>query len=186
MGEFALFKARGADIDPTLVGFEDWFMARPGQLGPSETAIADRLPPQVRRTFYAGGLPVPPGMDRRYRDSYGAMLRMVKAMYDAGVPVVAGTDASPVGFALFRELELYVQAGIPALGVLQLATIGAARVMHHDDERGSIAVGKLADLVLTEGDPTQRISDIRRTSLVVKNGTIHRPAELYGALGVKP
>jgi len=182
----ALFKARGADIDPTLVGFEDWFMARPGQLGPSETAIADRLPPQVRRTFYAGGLPVRPGMDRRYRDSYGAMLRMVKAMYDAGVPVVAGTDASPVGFALFRELELYVQAGIPALGVLQLATIGAARVMHHDDERGSIAVGKLADLVLTEGDPTQRISDIRRTSLVVKNGTIYRPAELYGALGVKP
>jgi imidazolonepropionase-like amidohydrolase len=182
----ALFKARGADIDPTLVAFEDWFTARPGQLGPSETAIADRMPPQVRRSFYAGGLPVPPGMDQRYRDSYAAMLRMVKAMYDAGVPVVAGTDAFPMGLALFRELELYVQAGIPAPRALQLATIGAARIMHHDDERGSIAVGKLADLVLVEGDPTQRISDIRRTSLVVKNGTVYRPAELYGALGVKP
>jgi imidazolonepropionase-like amidohydrolase len=182
----ALFKARGADIDPTLVAFEDWFTARLGQLGPSETAIVDRMPPQVRRTFYAGGLPVPPGMDRRYRDSYGAMLRMVKAMDDAGVPVVAGTDARPAGFALFRELELYVQAGIPAPRVLQLTTIGAARVMHHDDERGSIAVGKLADLVVIDGDPTLRISDIRRTSLVVKNGTIYRPAELYGALGVKP
>jgi imidazolonepropionase-like amidohydrolase len=182
----ALFKARGVDIDPTLVAFEDWFTARPGQLGPSEVAIADRMPPQVRRSFYQGGLPVPTGMDQRYRDSYGAMLHMVRAMYDAGVPIVAGTDASPVGFALFRELELYVQAGIPAPQVLQLATIGAARVMHHDDERGSIATGKLADLVLVDGDPTRRISDIRGTWLVVKNGLVYRPAELYAAVGVKP
>ncbi len=182
----SLLEARGTDIDPTLVAFEDWFTARPGQLGPSETAIADRMPPQVRRTFYAGGLPVPSGKDQRYRDSYGAMLRMVKAMYDAGVPVVAGTDAAPLGFALFRELELYAQAGIPARRVIQLATLGAARIMHHDAERGSIAVGKLADLVLVDGDPTQRISDIRRTSLVVKNGIVYRPAELYGVLGVRP
>ena len=182
----SLLKARGTDIDPTLVAFEDWFTARPGQLGPSETAIADRMPPQVRRTFYAGGLPVPSGKDQRYRDSYGAMLRMVKAMYDAGVPIVAGTDAAPLGFALFRELELYAQAGIPPRRVIQLATLGAARIMHHDAERGSVAVGKLADLVLVDGDPTQRISDIRRTSLVVKDGIVYRPAELYGALGVKP
>jgi imidazolonepropionase-like amidohydrolase len=182
----ALFKARHADIDPTLVAFEDWFTARPGQLGPSETAIADRLPPQVRRGFYGGGLPVPAGMDQRYRDSFDAMLHMVRAMYDAGVPVVAGTDAFPVGFALFRELELYVQAGIPAPKVLQLATLGAARIMRHDDERGSIAVGKLADLVITDGNPSQRIRDVRRTWLVVKNGTIYQPAELYRALGVTP
>ena len=182
----ALFKARHADIDPTLVAFEDWFTARPGQLGPSETVIADRMPPQVRRGFYGGGLPVPPGLDQRYRDSYAAMLHMVKAMYDAGVPVVAGTDAGPVGFALFREFELYVQAGIPAPQVLRLATLGAARIMRHDDERGSIAVGKLADLVITDGDPTRRISDIRRTWLVVKNGIMYQPAELYRALGVTP
>jgi imidazolonepropionase-like amidohydrolase len=182
----ALFKARGADIDPTLVAFEDWFTARPGQLGPSEVAIADRMPPQVRRSFYQGGLPVPPEMDQRYRDSYAAMLHMVKAMYDAGVPIAAGTDGGPVGFTIFREFELYVQAGIPAPRVLQLATIGAAKIMHHDDERGSIAMGKLADLVLVDGDPTQRISDIRGTWLVVKNGLLYRPAELYAALGVKP
>jgi imidazolonepropionase-like amidohydrolase len=125
-------------------------------------------------------------MEQRYRDSYNAMLGIVRVMYDAGVPVVAGTDYFPVGFALFRELELYVQAGIPAPQVLQLATLGAARIMRHDDERGSIAAGKLADLVITDGDPSRRISDIRRTWLVVKNGTIYRPAELYRALGVRP
>jgi len=181
-----LFKTRGADIDPTLVTFEDWFTARPGQLGPAEVAIADRMPPQVRRGFYEGGLPVPSGMDQRYRDSYAAMLHMVKAMYDAGVPIVAGTDEGPAGFTLFREFELYVQAGIPADRVLQLATIGAARIMHHDDERGSIATGKLADLLLVDGDPTVRISDIRHTHLVLKNGLVYHPAELYAAVGVAP
>lgn len=181
-----LFKTRGADIDPTLVAFEDWFTARPGQLGPSEVAIADRMPPQVRRGFYEGGLPVPPGMDQRYRGSWAAMLHMVKAMYDAGVPIVAGTDQGPAGFTLFREFELYVQAGIPADRLLQLATIGAARIMHHDDERGSIATGKLADLLLVDGDPTKQISDIRHTYLVVKNGLVYHPAEVYATVGVAP
>ena len=65
-------------------------------------------------------------MDQRYRDSFGEMKGIVKAMYDAGVPIVAGTDNGPVGFQLLRELELYVQAGIPAPQVLRIATIGAA------------------------------------------------------------
>lgn len=183
----ALFKARGVDIDPTLVAFEGMFDARPGQLDPRQVAIADRMPPMVRRGFFGGGLPVADSAtDRRYRDSYAAMMRMVKTMYDAGVPVVAGTDASPVGFALHRELELYAQAGIPPRAVLQLATIGAARIMHHADDRGSVAVGKLADLALVDGDPTANISDVRRTALVVKDGIVYDPNEIYAALGIAP
>ncbi|MGI8499295.1 MAG: amidohydrolase family protein [Gemmatimonadaceae bacterium] len=182
----ALFKTRGTDIDPTLVAFEDMFTGRPGVLAPSNSAIADRMPAQVRRSFFSGGLPVTPSLDKPYRDSYRAMMRMVRAMYDAGVPVVAGTDASPVGFALHRELELYVDAGIPAPAALRIATIGAARVMHHDSDRGSVAIGKLADLVLVDGDPTMRIGDIRRTALVVKDGIVYMPDELYAALGIKP
>lgn len=183
----ALFKAKGVDIDPTLVAFEDMFDARAGQMSPQNASIAERMPPMVRRAFYGGGLPVSDSAtDRRYRDSYRAMMRMVKTMYDAGVPIVAGTDAGPVGFALHRELELYVQAGIPAPAVLRIATIGAARVMHRDRDLGSVAVGKLADLVLVDGDPTANISDVRRTALVVKNGVMYRPTELYGALGIRP
>jgi imidazolonepropionase-like amidohydrolase len=110
----------------------------------------------------------------------------VKAMYDAGVPIVAGTDNGPVEFQLLRELELYVQAGIPAPKVLQITTIGAARVIHHDSERGSIAVGKVADVVLVDGDPTANISDVRKTVLVVKDRIEYEPKELYAVLGVKP
>jgi imidazolonepropionase-like amidohydrolase len=181
-----LFKSRGVDIDPTLTAFEGMFTARPGTLDPNQAPIADRMPPQVLRSFYAGGLPVPPGMDQRYRDSFSEMKGIVKAMYDAGVPIVAGTDNGPVGFQLMRELELYVQLGIPAPKVLEIATIGAARVMHHEADRGSIAVGKVADVVLVDGDPTANISDVRKTVLVVKDGVEYEPKELYAVLGVKP
>jgi imidazolonepropionase-like amidohydrolase len=181
-----LFKDRGTDIDPTLTTFEGMFTARPGHLDPNQAPIADRMPPQVQRSFYGGGLPVPEGMDQRYRDSFVEMEGIVKAMYDAGVPIVAGTDNGPVGFQLLRELELYVQTGIPAPQVLRIATIGAATVMHHEKDRGSIAVGKVADAVLVDGDPTTNISDVRKTVMVVKDGVRFDPKEIYAKVGVRP
>ncbi len=182
----ALFKSRGTSIDPTLTTFEGMFTARAGTLDPNQAPIVDRMPPQVQRSFYAGGLPVSGEMDQRYRDAFGQMKSIVKAMYDAGVPIVPGTDNGPVGFQLLRELELYVQAGIPAPQVLKLATIGAARVMHHENDRGSIVVGKVADVVLVDGDPTTNISDVRKTVMVVKDGVRFDPKELYAAVGVRP
>jgi imidazolonepropionase-like amidohydrolase len=130
-------------------------------------------------------LPTTPQNEQRYRESAQALLRMVKLLHDTGVTLVAGTDSMP-GFTLHRELELYVQAGIPAPEVLRIATSGAARVAGRERELGSIAPGKLADVILFDGDPAQRISDIRRPSLVIKNGWIHEPAALYRAIGVQP
>jgi imidazolonepropionase-like amidohydrolase len=128
---------------------------------------------------------VPEGKDERYRDSAKALLRMIKMLYDAGVPLVAGTDAMP-GFSLHRELELYAEAGIPAGDVLRIATLGAARVMKRDTELGSIAPGKLADIILIDGDPARRVTDIRRVSLVVKDGNVYEPDALYKSIGVRP
>ena len=90
------------------------------------------------------------------------------------------------GFALHRELELHVQAGIPANRVLQDATLNAARIMKLDGDLGSIAPGKLADLTLVNADPVANISDIRKTALVMKDGIFYKPEELYSALGVAP
>ena len=56
--------------------------------------------------------------------------------------------------------------------------------MKHDDQLGSITPGKLADLIVVDGDPTARISEIRRVELVVKNGTVIKPDQLYRALGL--
>lgn len=184
-GFVALLKEHGTVSDPTLVAFEDMFLGRPGELGPSLAAAADRFPPQVRRTLFGGGLNPPADQVQLYRDSYRTMENLIRDLHDAGVTIVAGTDAL-AGFSYHRELELYVDAGIPAADALRIATLDAAKVMKRDQELGTVAPGKLADLILIDGDPVARIGDVRRVVLTVKDGVVFDPAALYGALGVKP
>jgi imidazolonepropionase-like amidohydrolase len=181
----ALLKERGTVSDPTLATFEGMFKAQAGEIDPSLAAVADRMPPQVQRSLYGGGLNPPADQVQRYRDSYWAMQNMVKALHDAGVTIVAGTDAL-AGFTLHRELELYVDSGIPAPEALRIATLGSARVMKRDQELGSIAPGKLADMILVDGDPLNRISDIRRVELTVKDGSTYDTNAIWETLGVKP
>lgn len=180
----ALLQAHHTVIDPTINVFEDMLVGRKGSVYPGYDVVADRLPPVLRRSLLTGGLPVPTGKDRRYRDSFQAMLRFLQQLHDAGITIVAGTDAFP-GFALHRELELYVAAGIPAPEVLRIATLGAARVMKREADLGTIAPGKYADLIVVDGDPARRIGDIRQVSLVMKGGTLYRTPELYQALGIR-
>jgi len=182
----SLLKEHRTLIDPTLDAFEMLLLARKGTPWPGYETVADRLPAQARRRVLNGGVPVSPGMEARYREAMPACGRLVKALYDAGVPIVAGTDFGIPGFALQRELELYVAAGIPPAQVLQLATLGAARAMGRESELGSITPGKLADLVLVDGDPTVHISDVRRPTLVVTRGRAYDPEKLVVALGIRP
>ncbi len=172
-------------VDVTLGAFEGMFTERPGQVSPDVAPVLSRLPAQVQRGAYSGGLPVTSANDQLYKDSYRAMLAMTKRMYDAGVPILAGTD-STAGIMLHRELELEVQAGIPAAKSLQIATYNAARLLKQDKELGSIAPGKRADFLLVEGNPAERISDIRRCRMVMKDGTLFDSGELYTAVGIKP
>ena len=94
-----------------------------------------RLPAQVQRSAYSGGLPVTAENDQLYKDSYRAMLAMTKRMYDAGIPILAGTD-SIAGLMLHRELELEVQAGIPPAKSLQIATWNAAKLLKQEKDSG--------------------------------------------------
>ncbi|MGZ8709232.1 MAG: amidohydrolase family protein, partial [Thermoanaerobaculia bacterium] len=111
-------RAKGVVVDPTAAVFEEMFTARAGSPSPGYAMIADRFPPQVRRYLLAGGLPVPEGMDERYRASYAKMVELIGALHRAGVTIVPGTDGL-AGFTLHRELELYAQAGIPPAEVLR-------------------------------------------------------------------
>jgi len=178
-----LLREKKIVIDPTVTIFEGMFTARKGAMSPGYVVIADRLPPQVRRGFLTGGLPVPEGMDQRYRDSFRSLLAMVKALYDNHITIVAGTDAM-AGFSLHRELELYVQAGIPPAEVLRIATLGAASVMKHDDQLGSVAPGKLADLDIIDGDPSTNISDVRKVVTVIKDGKVYDARAVAAEIGV--
>ena len=136
----------------------------------------------MRRYLLTGGLPVPEGMDERYRASFAKMVEIVGALHRAGVTIVAGTD-DLAGFALHRELELYVQAGIPPAEVLRIATLVPAQVLKREKDLGTIEPGKLADFIIVDGDPTKNISDIRRVVRVVKDGKVFDPVAIYRGAG---
>jgi imidazolonepropionase-like amidohydrolase len=181
----ALVKARGVVVDPTLVAFEDMLIGKPREPAPSLAAAVDRLPAAVARGSKSGGLATDDVTRAAYARAWPAMLHFTRLMWEAGVPIVAGTDGF-AGVPLSHELEDYVAAGIPAADALYMATLGPARVMKLDRDLGSIAPGKLADLVLVEGDPTRDIAVVRRTVVVMKDGVLYDPAALAKAVGVKP
>jgi hypothetical protein len=107
--------------------------------------------------------------------------RLLKRLFDAGVTLVAGTD-NTTGQTLVLELELYQHSGIPAPAVLQIATLGAARVMKDDRDYGSIAPGKVADIIIVNGQPAERVSDLRRLEKVIRAGRVYEPEALRRAV----
>jgi len=111
----------------------------------------------------------------RLREAYP----FIKAMSDAGVRIVAGTDCgaeasqvTPFGHATHREIQLYVEAGMSPLAALRSATFDAARVLTRteDPEYGVIRAGKIADLVLLDADPSVDISNTTRIHKVMRAG----------------
>ncbi len=168
--------------DPTLVVVEALLVPDNGDLSAAYTPYTGILPPAVERGFRQGGLAVPADLTRAdYRASYAKMCELVAVMHKAGVPIVAGTDGS--GLELVRELELYTQAGFTPAEALASATIATARLVGADNHTGSIAVGKAADLLLVEGDPSKNIGDLRQTRLVMMDGGIMDADALRAASG---
>jgi hypothetical protein len=101
-------------------------------------------------------------------------LQNVKAFHDAGILVALGTDAGMPGtlhgFSTLHEMELMVQAGLTPVEALMVGTANSARAMGVLDDRGTIEVGKRADLVLLDGAPWSNISDVRKTERVFIDG----------------
>lgn len=179
-----LLKERNIVIDPTVSFFEGMLATKAGEPDPQFAEILDRLPIQVKRGFYSVGLPIPEGKEKQFKDSFDKLLEMIKVLHENGVTIVPGTDAL-LGFGLHKELENYVKAGISASEVLRMATIISAKVTGHADQLGSIEIGKLADVILVDGNPLEDISDIRRVELTIKNGNIYDARTMYKAIGTK-
>lgn len=108
---------------------------------------------------------------------------MVKALYDAKIHLVLGTDWIG-GLGFHHEMELYARAKIPNAAILRMATLDAARAMKLDGKLGSIAVGKVADLMIVPGDPLRDIKAVQQVKTVVSRGNLFDSAKLYQAVGV--
>jgi len=176
-----LMKENNIVVDPTAAIFETMLVHLPGAPDPTFAAVADHLPTSVRRTLYSPDMV----MGENWPASSQKQSQMLKKLYDNGIQLVPGSDHM-APFTLHRELEVYVEAGIPAAAVLKIATLDSARVVGVEHKTGSITVGKDADLVLLDGNPLQDISAVRRATLVMKGKTTYRPDLLYQASGVKP
>ena len=105
---------------------------------------------------------------------YANMLKFVRLCHRAGAAIVVGSHSSVPkaerGWAYQREMELLVECGLTPREVMTAATLNNARFFHTDARIGSIEPGKLADLVLIDGDPLANIADMRRVKRVMLNG----------------
>jgi imidazolonepropionase-like amidohydrolase len=110
-------------------------------------------------------------------------LQMVGTLHRAGVPFLAGTDAAPgvyilPGFSLHDELANFVESGFTPMEALQTATSNPAEFLGTESSSGSIAAGKIADLLLLSANPLDDIHNTRRIAAVIANGRLFDRAAL--------
>ena len=176
----ALLKAKNIVVDPT----DGW-----GEMAGHPKSIdaasfepgVNAAPYTLASKFRAMGVPATDAS--KFRARMDENLKVIKALYDAGVPIIAGSDTGLIGYGLDRELELYVQAGMTPMAAIQTATLNAARAMRLDSESGTIQPGKRADLVLLDANPLDNISNIRRVDKVITDGRMYDSKKLARSVG---
>jgi hypothetical protein len=114
-----------------------------------------------------------------------AALEAVKAMHDAGVRVVVGTDGALPGLSVLNEIELFFYAGLTAQQAIDAATRVPAEAMGMLAEAGTIEVGKRADFVLLDADPLVDITNIRRIRGVSVGGRMYTRDPLAALAGFR-
>jgi imidazolonepropionase-like amidohydrolase len=178
----AFFAEHRTVVDPTLALGE--LFSRPhDELVAVEPGLAKIAPP-LRASFASFG--VSPENASGAAKRWAVSVAVLRALHDAGVTIVAGTDQAVPGHSLHRELELYVAAGFTPLEAIQAATIVPARVMHRDKEVGTLEAGKRADVIVVDGDPLADIRNLRRTVEVVYGGRVYDTAKLWRSVGFDP
>lgn len=163
-------------IDPTLMAMHTKFWGD----DPRYTHNPDnQLAPERIRKGWPNGRFTKGWTAEQYAASQKAwplLLALTKKMYDAGIPLVAGTDTPTPwivpGASLHDELRLLHDAGIPPLQVLRIATSNAARAMRKEHEFGAVKQGLIADLVILDRSPLDDIGNTRAIAMVIQRGKV--------------
>ncbi len=177
----AHLKARGTVMDPTTSWGELLQHSTAEPVASFQPGVA-HLPPVLAQRIEAMGANVDPATAHARFDR---TLGILRALHDAGVPIVAGTDEGVPGFSVYREVELFPRFGMTPSEALQSASIVGARAMGAADSLGTIEPGKLADLIVLDGNPLENIANIRRVELVMKGGTLYRSRDIWKAIGFR-
>ena len=109
-------------------------------------------------------------------------------VHRAGIPIAMGTDAgNPLtlhGPSVFLEMEALQRAGLTPMEVIVASTRNGAMAMGRLTDFGTVEAGKVADLVIVEGDPLEDIANAHRVRRVIANGRVFEMSELVGAVRV--
>lgn len=174
-------KDKNISVDPTINIFENMFTDMPGKIAKAFLPISKYMAANDKRNAMTGGFIDDEAYAKTYAQSYEVMKKLLKALYDNGITILSGTD----GGILQHELEIYSEIGIPNYDVLRMATYFPAK--QHDllDKYGTVEAGKIANLILIDGDPKKNIKDIRNIYLTIKEGKVYSPRKIYQAYGWK-
>lgn len=164
-------------LTSTLTVFETFTRGRPAPPG------LDVLVPALRERFMSAYDRVQQNRDSVYATLFAKGMALERAFVKAGGTLIAGTDPTGAGgvvpgYSNQRQVELLVEAGFSPVEAISIATLNGARYLGREARIGSIAVGKEADLVVVEGDPSRAIGDIRRVETVFKHGVGYDPVKL--------
>ena len=183
----ALLKKNGAPYVPTLGMFED--VADVSAFARRQSPYWDQLglqPPAIYSAYISGfGVQLFQTLlnnSASTKQHLPVLRANLKQVFDAGIPIVMGTDTGffgvLLGVATPLEMELMVEAGLKPADVIRAATINAARMIGRENEQGTIEAGKVADVLILDANPLDNIGAVRRIYRVVKGGVVYDPARL--------
>ncbi len=177
---------RGVAIDPTLAIHEQLLLSRNGVVSAGAVDYVDNLPVNAQRGARSAMSAInSEEEDLAYRGAFDQIIAMLTLMRERGTMMVPGTDLGG-SFTYHRELELYQLIGMEPAEILGWATHGMAEYLGVDDELGRIEPGYLADFFLVPGDPTEDLRAIKTISMVVADGRVYFPSEIYPEFGIRP
>ncbi len=178
--------ARHTAHEPTIGIHELGLTALDGTANPGALDYIDHMPPaeqrQLKQALFGADTPQ---QRAEYVAAYAKVIETLTEMNRRGIVLIPGTDTGGA-FTYHRELELFGKLGMSPAQVLSRATLEMARYLGQDQQLGSIERGKLADFFLIPGDPTKDLKAIKTTSMVMKDGAVYFPGEIYPKLGIRP
>lgn len=178
--------ANDVAIDPTLAIHEALLLSRNGEMSPGVGDFVGNMPVSLQRQAMSAWADIStPEDDAAYRGAFDQIIDTARRMREAGIFIVPGTDLGG-SFYHHRELELYQRIGMTAPEILAWGTQDMADYLGVGDELGSIEEGKLADFFLVPGDPTADFKAIKTIAMVVADGRVYYPAEIYPEFGIVP
>lgn len=173
-------------VDPTLVIHEFGLTSRNGEIRVGAKDYIANMPVGVQRKAKEALLNVADEQeDTDYLFAFEKVMDTLTLMHEKGIFIMPGTDLGGA-FELHRELELFQQLGMSNAEVLKRASYDMAHYLGQGDTLGSIEVGKLADFFLVPGNPLSDLRAIKTVAMVVKDGNIYYPSQVYPEFGIKP